>query len=279
MAATHCYRILGETIGIRFPSDAVADTFRHALAGFESSHTSPGAHPYEIQTGRRPGTFSSRIKVCTPTEYSSLFELVAGMERTVLSAAYSHMDAPGVHAGAVTRNGLTILIPGNPGSGKTSLVLGLLLNGWTLLSDEIAPVDTKTSQIGPFPRALWIKPGGMDVVVGVDSKGLLGKPEVARRIGGVHCVTPTAFPVAADGETSSVTSVVFPSVDRNLEARIDSVPRSEALGRLMDLTFNRDRFPGGGMDLLGDLVAGADCYTLTSGSLRHSVDLVLEACG
>ncbi len=46
-----------------------------------------------------------------------------------------------LHAGAVERDGLALLLPAQPGSGKSTLTAALSLNGWRLLSDEFGAYD------------------------------------------------------------------------------------------------------------------------------------------
>ncbi len=65
-----------------------------------------------------------------------------------------------VHAGAVAMHGAGLLVCGPPGSGKTSLVVGLCGHGATILSDEVGllQADTRGVEIDliPFRRDLII---------------------------------------------------------------------------------------------------------------------------
>jgi HprK-related kinase A len=46
-----------------------------------------------------------------------------------------------LHAGAVESNGLALLLPAVPGSGKSTLTAALSMRGWRLLSDEFGAID------------------------------------------------------------------------------------------------------------------------------------------
>ena len=46
-----------------------------------------------------------------------------------------------LHAAALERNGRAVILPGDPGAGKSTLTAALMLSGWRLLSDEITLVD------------------------------------------------------------------------------------------------------------------------------------------
>lgn len=60
------------------------------------------------------------------------------------------------HAGVVSYKGEGILICAYSALGKTTLILELLKRGFSLLSDELAPISYSTHLLEPFPRSLHI---------------------------------------------------------------------------------------------------------------------------
>ena len=95
-----------------------------------------------------------------------------------------------VHAGAVvTPSGSGVLLPAASGSGKTSLVAGLVRAGWGYLSDEVGAIDPVTRRLCPYPKVLSIKPGMFEGFVDlidpdqgwpISSREWLIAPEVLR---------------------------------------------------------------------------------------------------
>jgi hypothetical protein len=63
------------------------------------------------------------------------------------------------HAGAVAARGQGILVVGDSGHGKTTLVLALLRRGFRFLSDDVGAIERTTGRLAPFPRSLLLRPG------------------------------------------------------------------------------------------------------------------------
>jgi hypothetical protein len=56
-----------------------------------------------------------------------------------------------LHAGAAASSERALLFPGPRGRGKSTLVTGLCARGWTYLSDDIVPLNPRSSCVVPFP--------------------------------------------------------------------------------------------------------------------------------
>jgi len=61
------------------------------------------------------------------------------------------------HAAVVEKNGRALIMPGTPGSGKSTLCAALIQRGWRLLSDELTLTDPDTGQVFPLPRPVSLK--------------------------------------------------------------------------------------------------------------------------
>ncbi|KOH44640.1 phosphoenolpyruvate carboxykinase (ATP) [Sunxiuqinia dokdonensis] len=69
-----------------------------------------------------------------------------------------------VHASAITNGHKTILFSAAPGSGKTTLAALLQARGYHLISDDFVPFDKYTMNAYPFPIAMSVKEGAMEVL-------------------------------------------------------------------------------------------------------------------
>ena len=276
MPLLDCYAVLGYEFILQCATPDLAEPFRHVLSGFHSPASSPCVSPYkiDISSGDRPYRISRDDTLLG--EYATLWELVSQVEWSILGKAFSDMPYLGLHAGAVSRDGHVLLIPGNSGSGKSSLVLGLLLRGWSLLSDEAALIDPDAANVLPFPRTICMKDGSLENFRALDRGGLLDQPGAAIDIGGVLCVAPGVFSVASHDRTFTVDSVVFPRFREGGASSIEKVSRARGLSLLMSCAINRRRFRHRIMGILAKLVENGRCYQLRSGSLISSLDLLAE---
>lgn len=59
-----------------------------------------------------------------------------------------------LHAGAVERDGRSLLLVGSSGKGKSTLTAALVQRGWGYLTDEVAIIDQVTRGVVPYPKAL-----------------------------------------------------------------------------------------------------------------------------
>ena len=66
-------------------------------------------------------------------------------------------DTIAIHAAALARGETGLLLCGPSGTGKSSLTLALLDQGWTYLSDDFAPISVESDRILPVPKPLHVK--------------------------------------------------------------------------------------------------------------------------
>jgi len=69
-----------------------------------------------------------------------------------------------IHASAITNGKKTILFSAAPGKGKTTIAALLQTRGYPLISDDFVPVDRDSLNAYPFPIAMSVKQGSMDLL-------------------------------------------------------------------------------------------------------------------
>jgi hypothetical protein len=178
-----------------------------------------------------------------------------------------------IHAGVVGTGESCVLLPAAPGSGKSSLTAALTHKGFRYFSDEVALIDASTFHVAPMPFALCIKEPGWD---------LIGRyfPQLSdvlvhwRQDGKVVRYFPPP-PGTVQKARAPVSHMVFPRYCEGSRTEMRSIPRSEALGRLMEECLAlRQRLNRENVTKLLRWMAGIDCYALTFSSLDEAVEQV-----
>ncbi|MFN7964831.1 MAG: hypothetical protein U0V87_03970 [Acidobacteriota bacterium] len=105
-----------------------------------------------------------------------------------------------LHGAALVKHGRALVLAGPTGSGKTTLSLAMLAHGYSLLSDDFAPVALDSGRVAPFPKAFGVRPGAATRLAA--RAGVSADPELLRTAVDVHrldgiAVVEHEVPVAA----------------------------------------------------------------------------------
>lgn len=104
-----------------------------------------------------------------------------------------------IHAGVVAGDGGAILLAGPSGHGKSTLALELAVRGWTLFSDDFAPLALTDGTVAPFPRAIGIVPGSQ----ATPAVYAAAAAEARHTLFGKSLIDPSAVTGAAASRTRS----------------------------------------------------------------------------
>jgi HprK-related kinase A len=179
------------------------------------------------------------------------------------------------HAGVVERNGIALILPGEAGSGKTTLVATLLMHGWRFFSDELAVIDVEKGTVAPLPLPMSIKPGSVKVLERY-YPGLAALPVHLRTDGKlVRYLSPSlnSFPAAVDG-TAAVNALIFPKYMDESRNRLESIAKIEALQRLAATGSSNRAFTDWDLACMIGLVESRPCYELVYQDLDQAVALI-----
>jgi hypothetical protein len=184
-----------------------------------------------------------------------------------------------LHAGVVSDGERCIVLPGAPGSGKTTLTAGLVFSGFDYFSDEVALLDEGSLRLRPVPLGLGIKPGAVDV---------LGQlfPEVpylqvhSREDGQrVRYLSLTAAQTAPPDVRREARWLIFPSYGRELDTTLKPISRPAALRRLVrEITVLPKPLDEARVEALVRWMRELRCYELSMNSLDRAVNLVKNLC-
>lgn len=180
-----------------------------------------------------------------------------------------------VHAAVVERANRALLLPANPGSGKSTLCAALAFSGWRLFSDEFALIDPTSRSVLPVPRPIALKNASIEVISGRHPEVVYG-PEGIDIDGArfVHARAPEASIVRSQ-EQAAAGWIVFPRYRAGSTTTFEQIPKSHALMELAGQSFNYNFLPNGYTTLV-DLVRNAECYSLEYSDLDDVLDKLIK---
>ena len=113
-----------------------------------------------------------------------------------------------IHAGLVSDDQSTTLIPGASGNGKSSVTTWMLCNGKRYHTDELVNIDLETQHVSPFTRPLNIKTRGVESIrqlIDLDSIG-----DQIRVSAGVTMIPHRLVNPDFRKESPKISHIVFP---------------------------------------------------------------------
>lgn len=226
---------------------------------------------YSVVVGRGRHTLYGGDEVLYETEEYG--ELVPALERLVEGEMVGALwDRLVFHAGAVAKDGIAVVLPAEPGGGKTSLVAALLEQGFEYLSDEFAFIDPESLRVLPFPKALCFKEGGIELFPHLKPKGLYVEWDMGGEMGRLWYLDPSDLGSGVSGEAKKVRYIIFP--EREGKGEIVGISKAKAVLKLARNLLNFDFLGPDVLDAMVELVRGTECLCLRTGRPQEGASLI-----
>lgn len=196
-----------------------------------------------------------------------------GMNWCVTSHAHDRLM---LHAAVLERDGRALILPGDPGAGKSTLTAALMLSGWRLLSDEIALIGLEDGLLRGLARPISLKNASIDIIRRFHADALLGETARDTHKGTVAHLRPTPASVAAVERPAGARWIVFPRWQAGAEARLTPHSKSAAFLHLASHAFNYSLLGAAGFDRVGALMDACDCWDFRYSRLPDAIRLFAE---
>ncbi|MCB1752275.1 MAG: HprK-related kinase A [Gammaproteobacteria bacterium] len=176
------------------------------------------------------------------------------------------------HSAVLERNGKAVLLPAEPGSGKSTLCAALMLNGWRLLSDEFGLYRPESGLIHALPRPIPLKNESIEIIRKYSNKAVLGPVFEKTRKGDVAHLQPSKKSLLGSDQPARPAYVVFPRYIAGVEVLLHPFAKGRAFLKLSSNAFNYRLQGARGFDAVADLVDRCDTYYLEFSSLDEAVE-------
>jgi len=179
-----------------------------------------------------------------------------------------------LHSAVLEKNGRALLLPAEPGFGKTTLCAALAHSGWRLFSDEFGLLRPEDGQLLPAPRPMPLKNESVDVIRQFAPIAEIGETIPETRKGDVAHVAPPADSVRRMHETAAARLILFPRWRAGADCRVARTGRFETFMRLATNAFNYEMLGETAFRAVASLVESAESYRLVYSRLDDAVALI-----
>ncbi len=180
-----------------------------------------------------------------------------------------------LHAAVLERDGLALILPAPPGSGKSTLCAGLLHRGWRLLTDELAMVSLQDAdrRITPLVRPVSLKNQSVDVLGRFEPSVVFNEVTHGTVKGSVTHMKVPQDQVDRMHEKARPRWLVFPRYEAGASAVLSPRSKADSALELGRNAFNYQLLGLEGFNALSDVVEACDCYDFSYSQLDDAVAL------
>jgi len=209
-----------------------------------------------------------------------------GLNWCVSSHAHQYLV---VHAAAVEKSGLALLLPAPPGAGKSTLCAALVSRGWRLLTDELTllplsdpsvdatgwpqrqPPAPSPQRVVAMPRPISLKNASIDIMRDFSPEQYFSNATRDTAKGTVAHMRAPSSSVEAMAETAVARWIVFPRYMPRTETRLIAREKSRTFLELAQQSFNFNILGSAGFSLIEGLLNQCDCFDFSYSNLDEAV--------
>ena len=176
-----------------------------------------------------------------------------------------------IHAAALERRGRALVLPGPPGSGKSTLCAGLVYRGWRLLSDELALVDTQDGEFVALSRPISLKNESIDLIRKFAPGVVISRPAENTLKGRIALSKPPRESFLRMREKARPGWIVFPRYTPSGDIHLTPRSKAETFLEIAGNALNYNVLAEAGFGLTTEIVSQSECFQFSYGDLEAAV--------
>ncbi len=260
----------GCKVSVRYKDEEVAELLDFLFLDLISDDSRESTVTFVISRGKKN---NNRWKLSR--DKKSLFngENLAGLGTILMGEVLFHLitencSGLAIHAGLVSNDTSTTLIPGTSGSGKSSVTTWMLCNGMQYHTDELVTIDLESHAVKAFTRPLNIKTRGLEALKCiVDLEAIESELRVSA---GVTMIPHRLVNPDYNPQPSPITHLIFPKHIADSESELIKLSGAEAGLEMMRSNVIARNLPSHGFAQITKLVRNIPAYRI---HYRHYDDL------
>jgi len=255
-------------------------------SAFSDFHVNLSA-PVGLRRWLRPQVYFSMdgqvpFKPLPREQAGPLFEW--GLNWCVSSHAHQYLV---VHAAAVEKLGLALLLPGQPGAGKSTLCAALVSRGWRLLTDELTLLPLRNQlldaagwpqqgsslpqRVTAMPRPISLKNASIDIMRDFSPEQYFSQVTRDTVKGSVAHMRAPSSSIEAMAQPAIARWIVFPRYQAQAVTRLSAREKSKTCLELAQQSFNLNILGNAGFSLIEALLNQCDCFDFCYSKLDEAV--------
>ena len=165
--STHCYDMQNKVIEFSFETPWLENYIHPLIKHLETTEDFTGKSYFELYTYNERVYFRLDKKIIGSWDKNESHLTKGRIFIELVNVLHNKSEADWlmtVHASAISDGRKTILFSAAPGSGKSTIAALLQTKGYNIISDDFVPIERSTFKAFPFPIAMSVKEGSLDLL-------------------------------------------------------------------------------------------------------------------
>lgn len=183
------------------------------------------------------------------------------------------------HAGVVAKGKEALVISAKSGGGKSTLTAALMEEGFRLLSDEFAILDTDDARLKAYPRPVSLKNQSIEVVKAFAGSESLSETFTDTPKGDIAYRRIRASDIAAADQSASAKVILFPEFVWGTAPQVTQIDLADAAMQLIASSPNYQVIGECAFTALMTMLKGARAFEIKYGNTEDSLKIVHDLLG